>query len=163
MRTAWRFHDSRRLARPVRVTILPRKITDDVMIQVTPSIAIDESELHEDFMRASGAGGQNIQKVETAVQLRFDVANSPNLPAPVRSRLGTLAGRRMTKAGVLIISAQRHRTQERNRADALERLLALIREAAAPPPPPRRKTRPTLGSKQRRLDGKKLRSAPDLS
>ena len=106
------------------------------MIQVTPSIAIDESELHEDFMRASGAGGQNIQKVETAVQLRFDVANSPNLPAPVRSRLGTLAGRRMTKAGVLIISAQRHRTQERNRADALERLLALIREAAAPPPPP---------------------------
>jgi len=139
------------------------------MIQVTPSIAIDESELHEDFMRASGAGGQNIQKVETAVQLRFDVANSPNLPAPVRSRLGTLAGRRMTKAGVLIISAQRHRTQERNRADALERLLALIREAAAPPPP-RRKTRPTLGSKLRRLEGKKLRSgvkslrgAPDLS
>ena len=108
------------------------------MIQVTPSIAIDESELHEDFMRASGAGGQNIQKVETAVQLRFDVANSPNLPAPVRSRLGTLAGRRMTKAGVLIISAQRHRTQERNRADALERLLALNprsgRAAAAAPP-----------------------------
>ncbi len=140
------------------------------MIQVTPSIAIDESELHEDFMRASGAGGQNIQKVETAVQLRFDVANSPNLPAPVRARLGTLAGRRMTKAGVVIISAQRHRTQERNRADALERLLALIREAAAPPPPPRRKTRPTLGSKLRRLEGKKLRSgvkslrgAPDLS
>ena len=139
------------------------------MIQVTPSIAIDESELHEDFMRASGAGGQNIQKVETAVQLRFDVANSPNLPPLVRSRLGTLAGRRMTKAGVLIISAQRHRTQERNRADALERLLALIREAAAPPPP-RRKTRPTLGSKLRRLEGKKLRSgvkslrgAPDLS
>jgi ribosome-associated protein len=140
------------------------------MIQVTPSIAIDESELHEDFMRASGAGGQNIQKVETAVQLRFDVANSPNLPAPVRFRLARLAGRRMTKAGVLIISAQRHRTQERNRADALERLLALIREAAAPPPPPRRKTRPTLASKQRRLEGKKLRSgvkslrgAPDLS
>ena len=139
------------------------------MIQVTPSIAIDESELHEDFMRASGAGGQNIQKVETAVQLRFDVANSPNLPPLVRSRLGSLAGRRMTKAGVLIISAQRHRTQERNRADALERLLALIREAAAPPPP-RRKTRPTLGSKLRRLEGKKLRSgvkslrgAPDLS
>ena len=93
------------------------------MIQVTPSIAIDENELHEDFMRVSGAGGQNIQKVETAVQLRFDVASSPNLPEPVRSQLGTLAGRRMTKAGVLIISAQRHRTQERNRADALERLL----------------------------------------
>jgi ribosome-associated protein len=146
------------------------KFTDPVMIQVTPSIAIDESELHEDFMRASGAGGQNIQKVETAVQLRFDVANSPNLPEPVRLRLGTLAGRRMTKAGVLIISAQRHRTQERNRADALDRLLALIREAAAPPPPPRRKTRPTLASKRRRLEGKKLRSgvkslrgAPELS
>jgi ribosome-associated protein len=128
------------------------------MIQVTPFIAISESELHEDFLRSSGAGGQNIQKVETAVQLRFDVANSPNLPTPVRFRLERLAGKRMTKSGVLIISAQRHRTQERNRADALERLLSLIREAAAPPPPPRRQTKPTLGSKLRRLEGKKLRS-----
>ncbi len=128
------------------------------MITVTPSIAIDENELHEDFERASGAGGQNIQKVETAVRLRFDVANSPNLPQPVRARLAALAGRRMTKAGVLVIWAQRHRTQERNRADALERLLALIREAAAPPPPPRRKTKPTLGSKLRRLDDKRARS-----
>ncbi|MBI3275080.1 MAG: aminoacyl-tRNA hydrolase, partial [Methylocystis sp.] len=97
-------------------------------------------------------------KVETAVQLRFDVRNSPNLPAPVRDRLEILAGRRLTKDGVLVISAQRRRTQERNRADALERLLALIREAAAPPPPPRRKTKPTLGSKLRRLEGKKQRS-----
>lgn len=128
------------------------------MIQVTPSIAIDEAELHEDFLRASGAGGQNVQKVETAVQLRFDVRNSPNLPASVRERLEILAGRRLTKDGVLVISAQRHRTQERNRADALERLLALIREAAAPPPPPRRKTKPTLGSKLRRLEGKKQHS-----
>ncbi|HYA80034.1 MAG TPA: alternative ribosome rescue aminoacyl-tRNA hydrolase ArfB [Methylocystis sp.] len=128
------------------------------MIRVTPTIALDENELQEDFLRASGAGGQNVQKVETAVQLRFDAAHSPNLPPPVRARLAKLAGRRMTKAGVLVISAQRHRTQERNRADALARLLELIREAAAPPPPPRRKTKPTLASKERRLAGKKVRS-----
>ena len=128
------------------------------MIRVTPTIALDESELHEDFLRASGAGGQNVQKVETAVQLRFDAARSPNLPPPVRVRLMKLAGRRMTKAGVLVISAQRHRTQERNRADALERLLELIRQAAAPPPPSRRKTKPTPASKERRIEGKKIRS-----
>jgi len=128
------------------------------VIRVTPTIALDESELHEDFLRASGAGGQNVQKVETAVQLRFDAARSPNLPPPVRARLMKLAGRRMTKAGVLVISAQRHRTQERNRADALERLLELIRQAAAPPPPSRRKTKPTPASKERRIEGKKIRS-----
>ena len=128
------------------------------MIRVTPTIALDENELQEDFLRASGAGGQNVQKVETAVQLRFDAARSPNLPPLVRARLMKLAGRRLTKAGVLVISAQRHRTQERNRADALARLLELIREAATPPPPPRRKTKPTLASKERRIAGKKIRS-----
>jgi ribosome-associated protein len=128
------------------------------VIAVTPSLSIDEAELHEDFLRASGAGGQNIQKVETAVQLRFDVRNSPSLPEPVRARLQRLAGKRLTKDGVLVIAAQRHRTRERNRADALERLLNLLRAAAEPPPPPRRPTRPSLGAKQRRLDSKTRRA-----
>jgi ribosome-associated protein len=128
-----------------------------MLIRVTPRISIEESELQEDFLRASGAGGQNIQKVETAVQLRFDVAHSPNLPEAVRERLLRLGGRRITQDGVLIITAQRHRTQLRNREDARERLLDLLREAATPPPPPRRPTRPTLGSKTRRLEGKSKR------
>lgn len=139
-----------------------------MMIRVTPRISIEESELQEDFLRASGAGGQNIQKVETAVQLRFDVAHSPNLPEPVRQRLLRLGGRRITGEGVLVITAQRHRTQLRNREDARERLLELIREAATPPPPPRRPTKPTLGSKTRRLEGKakrgdvkRMRGRPD--
>lgn len=127
------------------------------MIPVTRSISLDERELTEEFLRASGPGGQNVNKVETAVQLRFDVAHSPSLPEPVRERLLKLGGHRLTQDGVLIISAQRFRTRERNRVDALERLLDLIREAARPPPPKRRPTRPTLGSQQRRLDGKAKR------
>ena len=127
------------------------------MIRVAPKIAIDEREIEESFVRASGPGGQNVNKLATAVQLRFDVRNSPSLPDEVRARLERLAGKRLTRDGVLVITAQRHRTQDRNRDDALERLIALIR-AAAVRPTPRRPTRPTLGSKLRRLEGKKRRS-----
>lgn len=127
------------------------------MIRVTPSVWLEDGEVSYEFLRASGPGGQNVQKVETAVRLRFDVRRSPSLTEYVRARLERLAGSRLTKDGVVLIEAQRYRTQERNRADALERLLDLIREAAAPPPPPRRKTKPTFGSKIRRLEGKKLR------
>jgi ribosome-associated protein len=127
------------------------------MIRVTPSLWLEDGEIAYEFLRASGPGGQNVQKVESAVRLRFDVRRSPSITDYVRTRLERLAGSRLTKDGVLLIEAQRYRTQERNRADALERLIDLIREAAAPPPPPRRKTKPTLGSKMRRLEGKKLR------
>jgi len=127
------------------------------MIRVTPSLWLEDGEIAYEFLRASGPGGQNVQKVESAVRLRFDVRHSQSITEYVRIRLERLAGSRLTKDGVLLIEAQRYRTQERNRADALERLIDLIREAAAPPPPPRRKTKPTLGSKMRRLEGKKLR------
>ena len=128
------------------------------MIRITNHIAIDESEISESFIRASGPGGQNVNKLATAVQLRFDVRHSPSLPDEVRARLERLAGRRLTRDGVLVITAQRYRTQERNRDDALARLIELIR-AAAVRPTPRRPTRPTLGSKVRRLEGKKRRGS----
>jgi len=127
------------------------------MIRIDPRISIDEDEIEERFIRASGPGGQNVNKLASAVQIRFDVRGSPNLPGDVRPRVERLAGRRLTREGVLVITAQRHRTQERNRDDALERLVELIR-AAAVRPTPRRPTRPTLGSKVRRLEGKKRRA-----
>jgi ribosome-associated protein len=127
------------------------------MIRVTDRIYIGDDEIGESFVRASGPGGQNVNKLSTAVRLRFDVQNSPSLPEDVRARLKGLAGRRLTKEGVLVIVAEQHRTQERNRADARERLLELIRRAAVRPIP-RRKTRPPKSSKRRRLEGKKHRS-----
>ena len=126
------------------------------MIRITEKIAIDEREIEESFIRASGPGGQNVNKLSTAVQLRFDARGSPNLPNDVRARLERLAGKRLTREGVIVIIAQRHRTQERNRQDALDRLVELI-QAAAVAPIPRRKTKPTRGSRERRLEGKKQR------
>ena len=127
------------------------------MIYITPDISIDPSEIQEDFIRASGPGGQNVNKVATAVQIRFNVGQSPALPEDVRRRLMRLAGKRVTEDGVLIIHARRFRTQKQNRQDAKERLVQLIRKAAKRPRP-RRKTTPTHASKMRRLAAKQRRS-----
>jgi len=126
------------------------------MLNITPSIVIDENEIQLDFIRASGPGGQYVNKAATAVQLRFDVHNSPSLPADVRQRLMRLAGSRMTEEGTLIITAQRFRSQERNRQDAVDRLVRLIRKAAEKPKL-RRKTKPSRSARQRRLDAKRRR------
>ena len=127
------------------------------MIEITPTISLFEDELEESFIRAPGPGGQNVNKVASAVQLRFDAAHSPNLSQDIFDRLKRLAGQRMTRDGVIVISASRYRSQERNREDARERLVALIREAATPPKR-RRPTRVPLGVRKQRLESKRQRS-----
>jgi len=127
------------------------------MLEITPALSIDERELQLDFVRASGPGGQNVNKVATAVQLRFDIRGSACLTEEVKARLLRLGGSRVTLDGVLVLEAKRHRTQEQNKADALERFVEWVRKATVKPKA-RRKTRPTRAAKEERLKGKKIRA-----
>ena len=129
-----------------------------MLIPINCHLFLDDGEIEESFVRASGPGGQNVNKVSSAVQIRFDLSGSRSLPEDLRQRLARLAGRRLTRDGVIVIIAQRYRTQERNRQDALDRLIALIRRAAVPPVP-RRPTKPSRAAKERRLQAKAKRSA----
>jgi ribosome-associated protein len=124
------------------------------MLQITPSLHIDERELQLEYIRASGPGGQNVNKVATAVQLRFDIVNSPALASDIKGRLIRLAGKRVNADGVLLIEARRFRTQEANREDAIQRLVEMIRKVLVPPKP-RKKTKPTVASREKRLQEKK--------
>jgi len=126
------------------------------MLEITPTFSIDESELQFDFVRSSGPGGQNVNKVATAVQLRFDVSTS-SLPEDAKRRLLQLAGQRVTKEGKLLIEAKRFRTQEQNRADAIHRFVELLRKALIPPRP-RKKTKPTAAAKEKRIKTKKRKA-----
>ncbi len=149
--TVWMFFSARDL--PLR-----RQIVDEdcAMIKITPQIELDENEIHEEFIRSSGPGGQNVNKVSTAVHLRFDVNNSSSLPEKIRHRLIRLAGNRITKDGILVIKAERHRTREHNRRDAVNRLADLIIEASKVPKY-RVRTKPSLTARRRRLEEKRKR------
>lgn len=127
------------------------------MVEITPTLSLEDNELRFDFIRASGPGGQNVNKVASAIKLYFDVRQSPSLPDEVKERLAKLAGKRMTESGVLMIDARRYRTQEGNRLDAIERLVALIQKALEEPTP-RKKTRPSAAARAARLAEKKHRS-----
>lgn len=127
-------------------------------INITPTIAIDDDDIQVRFIRASGPGGQHVNKVSTGVQLRYDLRGTPDLPPAVRARAMALAGQRLTNDGEIVIEATRHRSQEKNRSDAIDRLVALLKQASVPPKP-RKKTRPSLAAKRRRLTDKRQRSS----